>query len=444
VKGSTVSESSDNTDRKRWSLIAFGSIGVLAIVAVLLHTVAYPQVSPIDELQHIDYVYKVTSGELLERGELIGQEALREEACRGLDYPWDLPPCNSSSFDPSDFPESGITTAEIHSPVYYGVTGVVARAGLLLPRVDSLVTTARAASGLWLLVGLAVTWLAMGEMGLRVAQRMTALLIVVALPTVIHAASTVNPDASALAVGGGLLWLMLRVERGASPGWLLGVSAGVAVLLKATNVVAVGVVVLYGLVRIYQERSDRVAMRGYGISLVWILGGTFVASAGWLAARALINELPREANPQIERFSVGALVPAQFFESLGETLFPGRGYLPAFLAGSLAVALATLGGLILIGGAAAAVTDGAAASRRAALGTAVVVGLVLAAPAFVLINFFLSGTYVPIPARYGLSAVPVLAVTLALALHKRAVLVAVGIFGGVALARLMVALIVAV
>ena len=61
---------------------------VLVAVAVLvgLHVRDHPALSHIDELQHGDYMLK-SPFHVPRHGDAIGQEAMEEAACRGIDYP---------------------------------------------------------------------------------------------------------------------------------------------------------------------------------------------------------------------------------------------------------------------------------------------------------------------------------------------------------------------
>ena len=101
----------------------------LAVLVVALHVREYRPLSPIDELQHLDYLYKAPSGHIVARGERIGEAALREETCRGLDAPIALPSCTAPApLDPDEFQERGFNTASVHPPTYYFLTGTAAKA----------------------------------------------------------------------------------------------------------------------------------------------------------------------------------------------------------------------------------------------------------------------------------------------------------------------------
>ena len=99
--------------------------------------------SPYDEQQHLDYVLKAGDFHLPADDEKLGQTAMREIACRGIDGPdWTLgspgvPACDTAVFDPAPFPDAGYNTAGGAPPGYYFPTGVIARAIDVLTPVSS-------------------------------------------------------------------------------------------------------------------------------------------------------------------------------------------------------------------------------------------------------------------------------------------------------------------
>src|SRR5437660_6480466 len=133
--------------------ISFGFILLLSITLVGLHVRAYPKLSPIDELQHIDALYRASHGEIVRRGQLVGQEAMGEEACRGIDALFRPPPCGGP-YQPSRFQEAGINTADIHPPTYYFATVGVADLLRAVGLASNLVDAGRLVGALWLGLGL--------------------------------------------------------------------------------------------------------------------------------------------------------------------------------------------------------------------------------------------------------------------------------------------------
>ena len=73
---------------------------VMSLTVTTTHMVEYRTFSPIDELRHLDYAIRVSHGELPKLGDKLTQEAMKEEACRGIDLTgWPIHPARASVFD---------------------------------------------------------------------------------------------------------------------------------------------------------------------------------------------------------------------------------------------------------------------------------------------------------------------------------------------------------
>ena len=238
-----------------WILLALVLFGGLLVG---LHVHRYTQISPIDELQHIDYMYKVHNGHLVPAGDKFGQDAMREEACRGIDAPLNdsLPACDSKRFHPADFQEAGYNTAYIHPPTYYAIEGTIGWVLQKFTGVDSLVTTARLVGALWLAIFTVCMWFLMDDFEIPLLARATVIVLVLTSPTVLHASSTIQPDGTALAAGAAMVLATLRWEKGRWH-WIVPALVGVvAVSLKVTNGLVVGLCVLYLILRYVEDRLE--------------------------------------------------------------------------------------------------------------------------------------------------------------------------------------------
>lgn len=74
----------DHSSRVR-SALPYIAVFLLAMSVGCLHMLRYRTVSPIDELRHLDYAVKISNGQLTHIGDKIGEIAMREESCRGID-----------------------------------------------------------------------------------------------------------------------------------------------------------------------------------------------------------------------------------------------------------------------------------------------------------------------------------------------------------------------
>lgn len=398
---------------------------LLLVVGSLLLTVAhirfYPQLSPVDELQHIDYLYKAPS--LVRNGEKVGQDAMREEACRGLpNYP--APACSATAeYDPDDFQELGTNTAAIYTPLYYSLTRAVATPVQWALGLDSLVTAARLVGGLWLAGGLVMTFVVARRFGARPYPTAALLLAAAATPNVILPSATITPDAAALLAGSSLLWAVLWwEERPSRRWWLPAVVALGVVALKALNIIVVVLVALYLVLRYLQRRfwprdedsGGAAGTRGAGLPLRWTLVCLVVMSVVALAGAAgYVLFTQSNAVASSDGVSMAERVRADAFPYEGFVTHLGV-FLQVFYAPGWWVTVPVLGplvqnvlGVVVFAGtfAAAFLVDQVPRAARALASSLLVVGVV-GAPMIIAFSFLSAGMYVPIPGRYALTLVP--------------------------------------
>ena len=113
--------------------------------------------SPFDEQQHLDYAVKAGNFDLPGDDERLGQTAMRETACRGIDTAGHRPArLRHAGARPGVFPDYGYNTASNALPGYYFPTGLIARVIDALTPVSSPLLAIRLVGALWLGAGLAV------------------------------------------------------------------------------------------------------------------------------------------------------------------------------------------------------------------------------------------------------------------------------------------------
>lgn len=226
-------------------LACLAALVLVPAVLVVLHVVAYPRLSPIDEQMHIDYLSRAPGVQPVVSGTQLGQLAMREEACRGIDSGFMPPPCDSPTLSPAQFELGGYDTAYIHPPTYYSLTAILARGLRSVTGLSSLVTAARLVGALWLATGLLVTYAAGRALGASRAALVGMALLAASLQAVLFFSATVTPDVGSLLVGGLALWLVLLWEKHPSRWWLPPLAGLVAVAIKLQNAAVVLVLVLY-------------------------------------------------------------------------------------------------------------------------------------------------------------------------------------------------------
>ena len=422
------------------ALLAFSAL------LVALHVAAYPQLSPVDELQHIDYLDKASRGQIVRRGDLVGQYALREEACRGVEgAALILPSCDSGHFDPLVFQEGGFNTAEIHPPSYYFVTGLSARAirPLLGGGGRGLMTAGRLVGALWLMAGAAVLWLLLGAFGVAWPVRVAPIALMVTAPAVLYSSSVVTNDATAIVAGAAVLLAAVKWQDGSSPGWVVVVVALAAVMFKLTNVIGVGVAVGYlvmqalGASRAGAPSAPARNARAHLLLVAAVVGGVAAGGMAWVVVHSAMAEAGEFANPMSQRFRVDSLSLGQVLPAFGAGVVPldTDHLLAPFFGGVVITSMMVATRWVLIGSSFGLAATAERWSRAEAVAISGVVAAMAGGPFFVLVNYVTLEVFVSIPARYMLSAVPALAVTLALCMRKpwmNAVVVAMAAVSSVA------------
>ena len=119
------------------------------------------------------------------------------------------------------------------------------------------------------------------------------------------------------------------------------------------------------------------------------------------------------------RFHVDSITLDQVIDSVPTGLSPLRDpYLPAMIDGHLLRVAVSLTDTLFVAGLVAALLMSAAGSRQRALAGATLVCLVALGPFFVILDFYATHGYFPVPARYGLVLVPFMAAAVAAAFER--------------------------
>jgi hypothetical protein len=438
----------DATTRLRSSWIARHRSGLvlLAVVAIGwlaigLYVQQYRTFSPIDEMQHADYARRILTGGIVVSGDTILQETMNDIACLGIDAPYVGPVCGDTPYNPMEFPEQGVNTAAIHPPTYYAVMAWVGAAIRGVTPVDGFMSSTRLAGGVFLGLGALALWSLMAEFRVRIPMRAAITLIVVLAPIVFFMSATINPDATAVPAGAFVLLAVIRAERRVWPVWLPGLAAAFVISLKPTNVIAVAAAGVYLAVRWLDARQRVTGMDdpagvsdGHGDDdheqreqpasvqrLWWMMGWLvlgFVSASGVFSviqrsvAKVPLAELPMMVNFRASGFPWASMAQSINVVPLGSGGSPSQLNSPVIATVMLVVSLA----LPALSVAALAMSSRGARVRSVAAGG--LAAVLVAGPLFVVANFMLTGSFVLIPPRYALAAVPSLALSAAWALDR--------------------------
>jgi len=408
----------------------------VAAAVVLPFAHSFTRLSFIDEFQHVDYLVKTQHLEHVNGGERVGQASMREQACRGIDLQGAvLPKCGKKHYDASEFPGAGFNHTYSDPPTYYLLTAPLAWALQKVTGLDSVVTAARSIGVLWLGAGLACTCaLALG-LGASRRAAVGATLLIATTPTVLLSAGTVTTDAPELLVGGILCLVALAVTEGRRAWWWLAPAGFMATAFKVTSLAAVGVVAVMLLATWWARRrasrggagepateadGESAAPRHELRGLVALFAGAVVPLVAWGAYTSATSFSSVDDIPMRQQFKATHLTWAALSDSVPRLVSPVRGpSAPHFVMSDTVTLVLALTNILLVTACLAVAWFGSprAAAARLALGTAA--GMVLGAPAYLVLLYVTLHQSIWIPGRYGLSILPAAAAVLAVAAGRR-------------------------
>ncbi|HWL00861.1 MAG TPA: hypothetical protein VNQ52_00655 [Microbacteriaceae bacterium] len=393
-----------------WGRVERFAIGHWSIITVILVAVAYmatvtllhdQTMSERDEWGFLDYIAKVYSQGIVHEGETYGQAALQQMACHGI-IPHGVlgAACASGQLDPALFPYQGVNSAAAYPPFQFWFTRVAGDAIALLPGVSPLAGY-RLVGILWLSGGLIVLYRLARALRLGHGPFLAVALAFVASPLAYWSFSYVSTDAASWFFGALILLLGVRLTQGRGRAWPLIVIAVIATLVKVTAILALGLVLVYLVVRyIIRRRSGRPA----AAALIW---GPAIALAAALAAQIAwmrLQPLLRVSDTGVDQgISYGLTPPAllqQFSNFLQHTM--GTGIDVSVAQTYLYLPL----GWIPIVGVVGSIFLLRRGSRDVALTIAVAIAAVLAAPVMAVVFQLVTGSYFSIPPRYGIVILP--------------------------------------
>ncbi len=414
---------------RRFRILVLAGLLLFATGLQVAHVKRFQKLSPIDELQHLDYLLRAPTLDFPGSGDHVLRESAVVETCSRIESPFDdyVPSCVTDSAAPVDvtvLQEGGFNTAYIHPPGYYFIDGSITRAAKALVGENlGLLTVGRLAGLFWVWAAVALLWLAFKEFEASESIAAIGIVLVVTAPTFLSAVSTINPDGSAVAVGAAALWAAARWERTKRGAWMLVVVGAIAVMTKFSNLAGVAIALIFILVPAIRPTFRRVRLTGLRslgsdsddrqrILLVGISGLLVaVASIALRIGQAIVQVIPPNELPMAAPTIVEHLPAIQIAASWRVGLSPLQAaWFASFLQTALVrtlipiVDFAVIAGAV-VGGAIAAVGSRARRLAWCTLGVGVAFG-----PAFAMFLYFVQGVTISIPPRYGLSMVPALVV----------------------------------
>jgi hypothetical protein len=424
------------------------------ILLVSLHVRAYTKLSPIDELEHIDYMFRSPGVHQVIAGTQLAQPAMREEACRGIDSAYPPPPCSTKTLVPSRFQDQGYDTAYIHPPTYYDITWAAGEVIKHATGTKSWVTAWRLVGALWLALGLLVTYAAGLRFGVKPLPLLGLLILYASAPSILQTNSTVSPDAASTFIGGAVLYLTARWEEGGRWRWIALVAIGfVGTAFKLQDSIVVMMIVVYFLLRVRTPTTTVPAPgpdpgpTGSDAGLVPGQGGLLRQSAGVAlrvahnaqtravgviamttlaigAAWTILQRVTETIDPNKLIVNAQFVVPSISLEQIATpfglflTSIPGS-YVPVSTENVWTADMANLLTWLLLAGVVATAIFTARNAAIASLARATLLLALFGGPIYVILNFLSESQNFPMPPRYGFTLLPAMVVCTADAIRTR-------------------------
>ncbi len=405
----------------------------IAFIPAFVHIVQYRQFSPIDELRHLDYALQITKGDVPKLGDKLGQDAMHEEACRGIDYAWLDPACDSVTFDPVAFRDDGWQTASPHPPTYYILAGISGRTLRGLGILDGAVDGARLMSALLWGFGFVATFAAGRQLGVRSFPLLAGLTLLMTLPGALHSASIVTPDSFAMLAGGGALLAAIRWKQGLlSTRWLL-VVGGVVGFTKLTNLVMLLAVVAWLVIdALLQKRNEQGELASIKAPLLMFTAGA-LTSVAWIIFDRLRATISADIVPQTIMLKFEGIPPLKHLlnpEVLLTWFPPGRGFDNARFFNQYVSLMRSLVFPLLIGALIVAALSIKKSNDIASLSLYAGLAGLVGAPFFIIGTAMTSGILVGAEGRYAVGLLPIYVIAVASQSKGRIGDVLLGLLGG--------------
>lgn len=267
---------------------------VAAVYTLIAMAVVIPVVfgggqamSRIDEPTHADWAYEVAHFRLPAKGSEIAPEIRDIWACMGQER-YELPDCGTSA--PAwRFPYKGQNYNFSHPPLYYAMVGIPARMVAAVTPLN-FVEAARLSGIAWLASGMFMLFVALRRWRVDPAVAMVAPLLLISFPRVLHASTTINPDAVSVLAGALALWLAARLFLERSQDWVLpAVLTGLVGLTKYITTIPFIALAVLVIARALRDRGLRrltrvdillPAVMAFAIVVPYLLWETVQASRG--------------------------------------------------------------------------------------------------------------------------------------------------------------------
>ncbi len=244
----------DDSPRTRAIVAAAYTLIAMAVVIPVVFG-GGQAMSRIDEPTHADWAYQIAHFQIPAQGAEIAPEIRDIWACMGQER-YQLPDCGTS-VPAWRFPYKGQNYNFSHPPLYYAIVGIPARAVAAVTPLN-FVEAARLSGIGWLASGMFMLFVALRRWRVDPAVSIVAPLLLISFPRVLHASTTVNPDAVSTLAGAIALWLAAKIFLEKSEDWVLpAVLAGLVGLTKYITTIPFIALAVLVIARALRDRGLR-------------------------------------------------------------------------------------------------------------------------------------------------------------------------------------------
>lgn len=416
---------------RKWSVvIALVAVGLAVSISNLAQQ---NQVfSPYDEWVYYDYVEKVPTQGFVRQGEEIGQPALQAMACYGDPFGARGEPCTGVDgvYDqPGLYPQSGKTSADLYTPVYFGITWLGAQVVTFFTGSD-LLEAARTTGVLWMVSGLIALVLLFREFRVPRLLQLGLGLTTIGLASSHYSFTYISTDAPALVSGAVVALLAAKFARTGKYGWWLVAAAVIATLLKIAFLFIVGLVaialVLHAVMKLQKGHPFRGGVEPSPARMIVMpvvaVGVSLVAEIAWLAFRS-VNSLGVSPDQGLASTlsAAGLLSASAVFLVLRDGINGNSAFVEFAMAPySLLTAVGVLGWFFSNRG----------SGLKRSWSIAAVIAAIVFAPLMLVGMQLALGAVAPISPRYALVLAPVFLVAIAAMVRNRASMWIILAYGG--------------
>jgi hypothetical protein len=260
-----------------------------------------PQLSPIDESAHLDYVIRATRGEIPRTGDRMTQQSARIITCKGVQLDGlVLPKCGKKHYDVTVFPSAGYQYEAQQPPAYYFATALLRPVMTNVLGIDDYVDGVRATGFVYWSVGLLLLWAAMRVFRVDAWCALAVLLLLACAPDVITYTSIVTNDAASMLVGATCLLGIALALRRPSTAWAIVLAAlGLgAALTKTSDVIPVVALAAFALWTLFREHGTlRAAAAPWMRTGGALLAGAVVGTLAWAVIRGQLQYVDPKTMP---------------------------------------------------------------------------------------------------------------------------------------------------